>query len=180
MSRFRTILRLLLGAAGIGAMPVAAGAQQISAACRPLVDAELKSISTPHHMFQTKSDGRSGQEPMGELIAASGVTYVKSGGKWMRSPIKLREQIDQVNRNIAAAKVYTCQRVGSDVVAGMPATVYTLHTDNDVAKADARAWIGTGNGLLLKMDESVDAAGMKSHYLIRYEYTNVSAPAGVK
>jgi len=180
MPRSSTVLRLLLGAIGVGAMPAAAGAQQIPAACRPLVEAELKAISTPHHMYETKADGRSGQDPIAEVITAGGVTYVKAGGKWMRSPISLQAQIDQVNRNIATTKVYTCQRVGSETVAGMPATVYTLHTENADTKADARAWIGTGNGLMLKMDESVDAIGIKSHYLIRYEYANVQAPAGVK
>ena len=180
MSRSNTALRLLLGAIALGVLPVAGGAQQIPAACRPLVDAELKAISTPHHMYETKADGRSGEDPIAELITAGGVTYVKAGGKWMRSPISLQAQIDQVNRNIATTKVYTCQRVGSEAVAGMPATGYTLHTKNADTKADARAWIGTGNGLMLKLDESVDAIGVKSHYLIRYEYTNVSAPAGVK
>ena len=180
MSRSNTALRLLLGAIALGVLPVAGGAQQIPAACRPLVDAELKAISTPHHMYETKADGRSGEDPIAELITAGGVTYVKAGGKWMRSPISLQAQIDQVNRNIATTKVYTCQRVGSETVAGTAATVYTLHTENADTKADARAWIGTGNGLMLKLDESVDAIGVKSHYLIRYEYTNVSAPAGVK
>lgn len=180
MSRLDIVLPLLFGALGTGAMPVAASAQHIPAACRPLVDAELKAISTPHHMYETKPDGRSGQDPIAELITAGGVTYVKTGGKWMRSPLSLQAQIDQVNRNIATTKVYTCQRVGSETVAGMPATVYTLHTENADTKADARAWIGTGNGLMLKLDESVDAIGIKSHFLIRYEYTNVQAPAGVK
>jgi hypothetical protein len=180
MSRYLTATPFLAAGFLLVATPSRARSQTVPAACRPLVDAELKAISTPHHMYETKSDGRSGQEPMGELITAGGVTYVKAGGKWIRSPISLQAQIDQVNRNIATTKVYTCQRVGSETVAGMPATVYTLHTENADTKADARAWIGTGNGLMLKLDESVDGTGTKSHYLIRYEYTNISAPAGVK
>lgn len=180
MSRLHHLLRLLVAACCVAGIPGRTSAQKIPGACQPLVDAELKAISTPHHMYETKPDGRSGGDPIAELITTGGVTYVKAGGKWMRSPISLQAQIDQVNRNIATTQVYTCQRVGSEAVAGMPATVYTLHTENADTKADARAWIGTGNGLMLKLDESVDAIGVKSHYLIRYEYANVQAPAGVK
>jgi hypothetical protein len=174
----RFSIALIVAAATSATIPPTASGQNVPAACRPLVDAELKTLRTPHHMYETEADANASQKPLAELITAGGVTYVKSDGKWMRSPISLKAQIDQENQNVAASRVYACQRVGSESVAGVPATVYTLHTENADTKADARVWMGTGTGLMLKMDESVDASGTKMHYLIRYEYTNVTAPVG--
>ena len=61
----------------------------------------------------------------------------------------------------------------------MRAAVYQTHNESEEMKADARTWVA--DGLVLRQEEDMDAGeGMKRHMSIRYDYTNVQPPAGVK
>lgn len=182
MSRSGTILRLLLGAAGIGAMPVAAGAQKISPACQPLIDAARRVILTPNHLYEAEGSGRPGDKARSvETISTGGVTYIQMNGKWRRSPMTPKQAVAQMDTNLATTTVYSCTHVGDESVAGTATAVYTSHTENEGVKADARTWVAKGSGLIVRTEEDLDTGGGdKRHMSIRYEYTNVQAPAGVK
>jgi hypothetical protein len=163
----------------VAANPAGAAAQSAPAACRPLIEAEKKQILTPHHVYVTS--GAAGKRETDETITAGGVTYVQTSGAWRRSPMTARDQLDLLERNLATAKTYSCQRVGTEPVGGVSAVVYTAHTENEGVVADSRTWIASGTGLPLRQEEDVDTGfGDKQHMSMRYEYANVHAPAGAK
>lgn len=160
--------------------PAAAHAQKIPAACQPLIDAAKKVITTPHHLYSTRTRATKGAPAdTGELISVGGVTYLRDKGKWMRSPMTPQMELDQLNENLANATLYSCQRVGEESVGGVTAVVYTAHEETGELKADVRQWIAKGSGLVLRTEEDMDLGmGQPSHLSLRYEYTNVRAPAG--
>ena len=87
----------------------------------------------------------------------------------------------QLDTNLTTATAFTRAQVGEESVAGAAAAVFTSHTGNEGVKADARIWVAKGSGLVLRVEEDRDTGGGdKAHVSIRYDYTNVQAPAGVK
>mgnify|MGYP001549022058 CR=1 FL=1 len=92
--RFRlAAVVVLIGAA----LPATTAAQTIPAACRPLVDAQRKTITTPHHLYSTDGPaGQSAKARAGEMISTGGVSYLLYQGKWRRSPISPKAQLDQM------------------------------------------------------------------------------------
>lgn len=164
-----------LVALALAVTPVPALAQRISPGCQPLVDATRKQIMTPHHAWVTQG-GRTT-----ESISAGGATYIQVRGTWKRSPMGPQQALDQMQENLRTATAYTCQRVGSESVGGVPAAVYTSHVENQGVKADARTWIAAATGLILRQEEDMgtdDGTGT-THMSVRWEYGDVHAPAGV-
>lgn len=71
--------------------------------------------------------------------------------------------------------------MGNESVNGVPAAVYVAHSETEDLKADARTWVATGSGLVLRTEEDLDTGnGDKRHLSLRYEYANVHVPAGVR
>ena len=156
-------------------------AQAVPAECRALVDAEKKLITTPHRAYETETTAGGGAPATHQLITAGGANYILHEGKWRRSPMTPQMLLDQMNENIANAKVLSCKRVGDDAVAGEAAIVYTSHTVSDEITADARIWVSKSAGLPLRNEQDLDTGGGdKRHISIRYEFSDVKAPAGVK
>ncbi|HEY8062789.1 MAG TPA: hypothetical protein VID74_08325 [Gemmatimonadales bacterium] len=177
----RSILPLITTLA-LATTSLAAQAPKVPAACQPMIDAQRKSTSVPHHVYSTAGSGRAGDKATtSELISTGNAIYILMNGKWKRSPMTTKEALAQIDENLAGAKVFTCQHVGDEPVAGVAAAVYTGHSENDGINADSRIWIAKGSGLVLRTEGDVDmGGGDKSHMSARYEYTNVQAPAGVK
>lgn len=163
-------------------LPIAARAQTIPPACRPLVAAAKKQIMTPHHLYQTEGPERPGGKlAVYESISTGGATYILIGGTWKRSPLGQKEDLDRMEENLRTATAYSCQRVGDESVGGVPTVVYTSHVENQGVRFDARTWIATATGLILRQEEDMqtgEGAGTR-HMSMRWEYTNVQPPAGV-
>lgn len=182
MSHDQEVRRLIAAAFCIASIPAIARAQTIPLACRPLIDAERKTITTPHHVHSTQtSAGPSQRVRTTEGITTGDVIYIQYGGKWRRSPATPKQMLAQMDTNLTTATAYSCTRIGDESEAGTAATVYTAHTENEGVKADTRVWVGKGSGLVLRTEQDMDTGGGdKVHMSIRYDYTNVKAPAGVK
>ncbi len=182
MSHRPALGSLLLPALLVAVAPAGARAQTIPPACRPLLDAQRKSIMTPHHLYST--DGPAGQSANAradEMISVGGVSYLLYQGKWRRSPITPKEQLDRLQENIANAKALSCKRVGAESIGGVAADVYASHDEHDGTAGDARHWVAKGSRLILRTEEDMDTGyGSKRHISIRYDYANVHAPAGVE
>jgi hypothetical protein len=165
--------------AGIAVLPVATRAQTIPAACRPLIDAQRKEITTPHHTYVTEGpQAPGGTTTTSELISSGGATYVLHRGQWKRSPMTPQDELAQLEENLTNTRQFSCQRVGEASVGGVPAVVYVSHNESEDLKADARIWIAAGTGLVLRTEEDLDTGnGDKRHISIRYDYANVRAPA---
>lgn len=178
MLRLSRLSPALIGSVCFAVVPLAARAQTVPPECKALIDAELKVITTPHHMYLTQSSGNQGAESTtGEAIYVDGVDYLFTDGKWMRSPISAQDELDQVRETIKNVKVMSCRREGDESVGGVAAVVYTSHDENADAKSDARVWVAKSSGLPLRTDEVIDSGmGGKMHMSIRYEFANVHAP----
>lgn len=162
-------------ALALALIPVRALGQRIPPACQPLVDAAKQQIMTPHHAWVTQG-GRTT-----ESIAIGGATYIQVHGTWKRSPMGAKEALDQMQENLRTATAYSCQHLGNESVGGVPAAVYTSHVENQGVKADAKTWIATATGLILRQEEDMgtdDGTGT-THMSIRWDYSNVHVPAGV-
>lgn len=162
-------------------LPTTTAAQTIPAGCRPLVDAERKTVMMPHHLYSTSGPAGQAAEARAEMISVGGASYLLYQGKWMRSPVTPKEELDQVQENISNAKAFSCRRVGAESVGGVPADAYASHDEHDGSVGNARIWVARGSGLVLRIEAVIDTGGGdKQHMSGRYEYTNVRAPAGVK
>jgi hypothetical protein len=158
--------------------PTVARAQKILAACEPVIDAERKGFSTPTHIYSTEKGGKGRST---ETIFVDGASYVFRNGGWRKSPMTPKDLLGQLETNLKTTTAFTCQRLPDESVAGEAATVYRSHMENQGVKSDAQIWISKSSGLVLKQEEDLDdGAGDRRHLSLRYEYTNVRAPAGTK
>ncbi len=183
MSRHLPLAPLLIAAVCLTMIPPGLRAQSIPAACRPLIDAEEKQIMTPSHVYMTRDAATpGGKAATHETISTGGVLYIFFNGHWMRSPMSAQDLLTQLKQNLATTKVYSCKHVGDESVGGVPAAVYTAHSESDAIVSDTRTWIAKGTGLPLRSEEDVQIPGQsgKEHMSLRYEYSNVRAPAVTK
>jgi hypothetical protein len=178
---------LMIGPANLAASPipkansaVAVGARSlapptIDPACKPVFDANDKTLDTPNHLYQEQTDAH-GKKSTGELITVNGERYLLMDGKWSKSGMTVAESKKQSEENKKNAKVVTCKRVGSESVNGQAATVYTEHTETEDSKSDGKIWISS-SGVILKTEIDLDpGSDDRVHMTIRYEYGNVKAP----
>jgi hypothetical protein len=165
------------------ALPLAASAQTVSPACKPVLDANMKEISTPHHSYQTEKNPAKGtQTTTGELITTATESFLLYKGKWMKSPMTPQNNIAQMKENLRDTKVYECKKLPDASVNGVSTAVYSAHSENDMAKTDAQLWVAKSTGLILREEIDMDTgdAGGKRHISLRFDYTNVQPPPGLK
>jgi hypothetical protein len=145
---------------------------QTSPACKPVTDAMLKVATTPHHAATTSSI--SGAV---EAIVVDDASYIKMKGAWRRSPVTPKQQLEQEQENIKAAKVYTCQLLRTESVNGVSANAYKVHSENpDVGVSDGTVWVAPSLGLPVRTEEDIDSMGSKMHVSITWDYANIHAP----
>jgi hypothetical protein len=175
----RSILTVVTLALGL--VPSVTHAQKTPAACQPLIDAMHKQILTPHHIYTTDGGDPSKGRVM-EVISIDGSSYFLHQGSWRKSPLGTKEMLAQMDSALTTATAYSCQHLPDESVAGSATTVYRAHMENDGVKSDVQTWITKSTGLVMKQEEDLDAgAGAgKRHLSLRFEYTNVHAPAGAK
>ena len=178
-----TTLRLLAVASFV-VMPRAAVAQAVSAACKPVIDANAKEISTPHHLYQTEASPQKGAKPRtSEVIATATASYVLVDGKWARVNMTPKENLAQMQENLRNAKVYQCKQLPDAQINAVSALVYSAHSENEMAKSDAQVWVAKSTGLIVREDIDMytdDPSDGKRHISERFDYTNVQPPPGVK
>lgn len=175
----RPAIQSALLAVALAASPIAAHAQKDLASCKPVFDALEKQATTPSHAYMTQ-DGAGGKSSNGEIIFVGGITYANVGGRWRKIGTSAEERVAQVRDNIKDAKSYACKRVRDGLIDGAPATLYEVQTESSEAKSSGQVWIAKGTNLPLRNDVTLDVDGDKTHSSMRYEYSNVRAPAGVK
>lgn len=185
MSLRITRSRLSLVAAALVAMPLAAHGQakKVPAECQPLIDAELKQVTTPNHMYVTSSGAApGGQSRTAESITIGNVTYATAGGnKWLRSPVTPQELLKMKQENVGNYKKMTCKKLPDEAVNGAAANVYDTYLETEDGTVTGKIWIGRSLGVPLKSETDMNDGGGtgKVHASMRAEYTNVHAPAGM-
>jgi hypothetical protein len=166
-----------LTANGFGAVKaVSFAVTVVDPACKPVLDANHKTLDTPTHMY-SETVGGDGKKTTGELITINGERYVLFGGKWTKSPMTVAATKEQETENIKNAKVLSCKRTGDDSVNGEAAAIYTEHSENEDTKSDGKIWISKSRGVILKEEIQLDAGDPSAQRItVRYEYGNVKAP----
>jgi hypothetical protein len=156
----------------LGVLCVARPAAAQSPACKPVIDAMLKEITTPHHAVSIKD-----QSEKTELIAVDNTTYIQVKGAWRKSPMTPQAQLEQEQENIKDAKVYTCTMLRAETVNGVAANAYKVHSESDAGVSDGMVWVAPSLGLPVKTEEDITTSGGPTmHELITWDYANIHAP----
>ncbi len=148
--------------------------------CKTVHDAIGKSITLPSHAYEAETDPNrtSAGATNHEIIRTGGAIYVSIGGKWKKSPMSEADTRAQEEENWKTAKNVSCKYLRDESVNGQSAAVYKTHNENEDTTEDGQVWISKSKGLPLREEQDIDVgAGDKRHISIRYEYTNVQAPA---
>jgi hypothetical protein len=172
--RFRLWL-LVFGASGIAST---ARGQKDLAGCKTVLDAMMKSMGTAHHLYSTET----AKNRVSESILVNGKAYFEYEGHWRQSPLSPADMLKQEKENIDQATAYTCHATKDETVGGQATTVYRVHSENESSKADADVWVAKSTGLVMRTEEDIDLGGDatdKTHYSMKYDYSNVKAPPGV-
>lgn len=171
---------ILIPTAAALATLLAPSPARAQAECKPLNDAVDKLNSVPHHAYSTqKTDGK---DRISETILVGDVIYVNTNGKWVKSPMTPQDLRDQEKENRKDSTQMSCKHERDESVSGEPAELYSTHNKNGDIEYSARIWLSKRTGLILREEEDIDTGGGasgKSHHSIRYDYSNVSAPAVV-
>lgn len=173
-------------ASAIGILISAATAGQAAGAvdpsCKPAIDAMMKQIVTPTHVYATEVSPLRGGEPrVRESIYAGGAIYVQVKGAWKRSPISTQEMQKQQEENQRHARSMSCRYLRDETVDGEAAAVYHAKSESEEVGSDATLWVSKRTGLPLRSENDIDTGYKdKRHLSIRYVYAGVRPPAGVK
>ncbi len=150
--------------------------------CKTVLDGDDKKDATPYHAYVTRtSQLAGGKSESSEAIFVGGVSYIQMKGVWKKSPFTAEQQRQQKLENRKNAKVISCKFLRDEPVNGELAHVYAVHAENDDIKSDATMWVSVSRGLILRNEQDLDMGDdTKSHMSIRYDYANVSPPAGAR
>ena len=148
--------------------------------CQTIAGATNKVWSIPVHIYTTMTGPGAKNSESIYTGGPNAAIYVMLNGRWRRSPLTAAQMKSQADARDKSGQ--TCQYVRDEAVGGEAAAVYTTHADTEDVKADSTIWISKSRNVPLKSESDVDVAdgGGKSHTLIRYDYSNVQAPSGVK
>jgi len=176
-SLFRRCLPVI--AAAITATP----AFSADAVCQLIAQANAKIYAVSTHIFSTETAAYSGGKTRSnELIYLNNKSYLQINGKWRLSrstPAQMAALQKEAQNDNAGM---TCKMVRDEAVNGEAATLYAAHKQTPDVKEDSQIWISKSKGMPIKLEMDLDVGGAagKSHRSMRYEYTNVQAPAGVQ
>ena len=139
----------------------------LDSACKPILDASEKKMNQAGwHSIATLTSGT-----RMESMKADGGFFRNVGGTWMKSPVNYdtaeKDMIAQMKSG--EVKLTLCQSAGSEMLDGMPVTVFTSRIEMKGAPAeDSRLYIGKSDGLPYKQSG-------KSVQVV-YKYKNILAP----
>ncbi len=161
---------------------VAAAARADGAACKPVLDAMVKYVTTPSHTYSTSTrELGGGKTQKSEMISTGKGRFIMVDGNWIVNRMTDQEMLDIEKKN-AQGRNLQCHAVRDESVAGESAALYAVHNETDGSKTDEQIWISHRSGLPLKLelDLHLDGAARASHMSSTMAYDNVKAPQGVK
>ena len=164
---------LVLGIWAITGAP--AGSAEPGPGCTPVLKAMAKTLQADHSAI-TQIGGRTSTG-----ITAGGVDYLQIGGAWKVSPLSPQDNQKRSDENLRSAKTYTCQALPDSMIDGVTAANYRTHTEGDDAVVNSTVSIAKSSGLALRVESDIDTGGgNKAHYITRYSFTGIQAPAAQK
>jgi len=162
----------------IAALLAAAPPVKAASSCDPVIAASMKVLQVPSHLYMAQTAVfTGGKAKNAESIYLNGVNYTKLDHGWLKSPVSTKELAEM--RKESDQNIGTCSVVRDEAVGGEPATLYKVHRQTPDDTVDTQIWVSKLRGLPLKQIDDMDVGGArgKSHTEVRYEYSNVTAPA---
>lgn len=144
------------------------------AACKPMLDAEMKTLDTPVHLYV--SSATHGQTTTVESIYAGGHSYVKVNDKWssMGETASFKDMMQKKRQQSSSA---VCSYVKDEAVNGEVAAVYNMTAVlAHGGKLTSQMWISKSKGLTLRQEDDIETSRGTTHNSTRYEYSNVKPP----
>ena len=146
--------------------------------CEAIVSASLKQASVPYRGDMTIT--QTGQQPTkAQTVYMVNKLYTQVNGQWTVTPMNQQQLAQQINDSMKKGNI-SCKKIGQDSVGGEAATVYTAHNVQQGATVDTKSWISNGRNLPLKSESHIRVGSGGQTIQMTLNYTNVSAPAGVK
>ncbi|MDQ2734739.1 MAG: hypothetical protein M3Y55_07065 [Pseudomonadota bacterium] len=143
--------------------------------CDEVYQASIKTVQTPHHLYYTITQGTgTGKLPAGEAVYVGGIRYSKMDGKWRRGLGTPQEELEFAKEKVKMTMPDTCTRVGDETIGSQAVSVYKGH--NNLAGNEQVFRIFRSSGLL----QSDTVSQSDQVVEMRYEYTNVQAPANAQ
>ncbi len=162
----------------IAALFIAALPLTAATGCEAPIAAALKVFQVPAHLYMTETAAfNGGKARNAETIYLNGATFIMVSGRWRKSAVPPENLM--ASKKESEAKAGICTVVRDEAVNGEAATLYKIHNQTPDDTVDTQLWVSKSRGLPLKQINDMDLGGThgKSHTEIRYEYTNVTAPA---
>jgi hypothetical protein len=166
----RITATLLVATCAAAASPNAAVAD-----CPAIVNATMKTAVTPYHMVMERDDPAHRHN---EMIQTADTSYMLIKDKWRAVPYNPQERVKDLKESAKDQKI-TCQSLGRDSIDGQRTEHYSAHTEsNEAGSSSGEIWISVDTGLVLQERLIHSEDGRKTTTNIKFDYTNVSPPAG--
>jgi len=156
--------------------------QAENAACKAVLDAELKYVTTPNHTISTLGGFLGeGAGQRNETINTGKRRYVLVDGVWRVNPVNDVDAL-QLELNKRQGQTPQCRMLREEPIGGEAATLYLAHNVTPGSTWDEQIWISNRSRLPLKVVVDFPADGEQGgDYLSsRIFYDGVRAPAGLR
>ncbi len=172
--------RLAILALGAGFGSSGPPALADDAACRAVLDAVIKQATVPvHQKISIESAAAPGKLLQSEMIRIGDTLYMQMRGQWTSRPYDGQKSANDARAAMQKAE-HTCSRVRSEPVDGQAAELYSVQSKTASGGTESQIWISPASGLPLRQHTVMLEGGTaRSQHDVRFDYTNVRAPAGV-
>ena len=162
-------MSLIRYCAAMGFLYAAGAAPAFADDCKPVTDSIIVTVKTPYKMTLTRT-GKDGKPETNYLVQTPNAKYVQTGGRWITMPSSSQDLLDQLNATMKTAKM-ECHRLGTEMVSGQSAAIYSMHVENEGTVSDSKVWLSSDR-LPLKSEVVVNGTTITSIY----DYANVQPP----
>ncbi|HEX3809341.1 MAG TPA: hypothetical protein VHW02_06535 [Rhizomicrobium sp.] len=170
-------MRSVLPAAALVVLGLAAPA--FADDCAAIVSASIKQSNTPYSGNMTITQA-GGQPMQGKTVYMLTKLYTQVNGKWSVMPINSQQLAQQIQASMKNGSM-SCKKAGQESVGGEAATIYTAHdAQQDGSSVDTKSWISNSRNLPLKSEAHINTNPGSQAISMTFNYSNVTAPAGVK
>ena len=149
------------------------------AECQPLFDAMNRLFKTPSHQYLKQTNSITGDKAVAsEIINDGNALYVMVDGKWHNSNATGAQLLEQEEISRKKAKVTTCRLVHEEAVDGVPARLFSAHTETEFGASDQQLWIAKATGLPVRetIEMSMGDHAGTSRAEIKVVYSDVTTP----
>jgi hypothetical protein len=149
------------------------------AECQQLFDAMNRLFKTPSHQYLKQTNSVTGDKAVSsEIINDGKALYVMVDGKWHNSNATGDQLLEQEEISRKKAKVTTCRLVHEEAVDGIPANLFSAHTETEFGASDQQLWIAKSTGLPVRetIEMSMGDHAGTSRAEIKVVYSGVTTP----